>query len=163
MRSNLLRLTAIFFCCLCFSATSYAEDQRWYFVRHFEKMSGPDPELTKQGTQRAQKLADYFAQIPLTAVYSTNYHRTKQTAQAVASELGLPVTQYDPRQLATFAETLKLSTEVLVVGHSNTTPGLIDLMGGQSVLIEESDYGQLFIVRKVDGKISTEIVSIPHH
>jgi len=117
--------------------------------------------LTAQGMGRAQKLADYFAGIPLSAIYSSDYNRTMQTAQAVANELSLKVKIYNPTQLTEFAQQLKLVSNVLVVGHSNTTPELITLMGAKARPIAESDYGQLFVVRKKNGKIKTEVENIP--
>ncbi|MFT4994298.1 MAG: broad specificity phosphatase PhoE, partial [Paraglaciecola sp.] len=149
------------FCCLCFSANTLADDQTWYFVRHFEKMSGANPGLTEQGLQRAQNLAHYFAHIPLTVVYSSDYHRTRQTAQAVAAELSLKVEIYQPAQLAELAQELKLTSNVLVVGHSNTTVELVTLMGGKATSIGESDYGQLFIVHSKNAEIETDIQTIP--
>jgi len=126
-------------------------------------MSGANPGLTEQGLQRAQKLATYFARIPLSAVYSTDYRRTKQTAQVLAIEQNLGLKLYHPAQLAELAQDLKLSSNVLVVGHSNTTPELVTLMGGEATSIAESDYGQLFIVRSTNGKIETDITIIPHN
>jgi broad specificity phosphatase PhoE len=124
-------------------------------------MSGENPGLTEQGMQRAQKLADYFANIPLSAVYSSDYNRTMQTAQAVANELSLKVKIYNPAQLSELAQQLKLTPTVLVVGHSNTTPELISLMGALAGPIAESDYGQFFVVSMTNGNIETEVENIP--
>ena len=55
----------------------------YYFIRHAEKdrtdLKNKDPELTEIGIQRAKKWADYFDNIDLDLIYSTNYKRTRQT------------------------------------------------------------------------------------
>jgi 2,3-bisphosphoglycerate-dependent phosphoglycerate mutase len=79
-------------------------------------------------------------------VYSNDYSRTLETATPLADLKNLEIQSYDPRNLAGFAIKLKTQDHVLVEGHSNTTPELLDLMGGASVSIEESEYGVLYIV-----------------
>jgi hypothetical protein len=61
----------------------------------------------------------------------------------------LSVTFYNPRELAGFALQLQaMSTKgkgnILVVGHSNTTPQLLTLLGGPDKPLSENDYGDLF-------------------
>ncbi|WP_051275445.1 phosphoglycerate mutase family protein [Aestuariibacter salexigens] len=119
-----------------------------YLTRHYEKQ--PDkinPALTIQGQQRAAVLAEFFSDKSLNAVYSTPYKRTQDTAQPVADAKGLNVTSYDPRRLDEFASMLLNAGEnVLVVGHSNTTPELIKKLNGAPSKIEETQYGDLFIL-----------------
>jgi broad specificity phosphatase PhoE len=160
MNVNFIKIATLLLCYLCFSLIGRAKEQTWYFVRHFEKMSGKNPGLSKQGMQRALKLAHYFTHTPLTRVFSSDYQRTKETSQAVAQAQGLKVKLYHPAQLADLAQQLKLISNVLVVGHSNTTPELITLMGGKATPIAESDYGQLFMVRSTHGKIETQVMDI---
>lgn len=138
-------------CFLGISTLSFAEQQTWYFVRHFEKQLGDDPSLTETGKARAQALADFFADKPLNLVYSTNYNRTLETATPVAELKSLVIQSYDPRNLAEFATQLKAQNDVLVVGHSNTTPELLGLMGGAIVTIEESEYGTLYVLQSDDS------------
>ncbi|MFT4938014.1 MAG: broad specificity phosphatase PhoE [Paraglaciecola sp.] len=145
-------IVLLLFCAFSLNAIC-AEDKTWYFVRHFEKQQGDNPELTEVGKKRAHQLAAFFADIPLSQIYSTDYKRTQQTAASVADKLGLTVHLYDPRQLAEFAQKLRLSTNVLIVGHSNTTPELITIMGGTAPVISESDYGQLFVLSVSEGDI----------
>jgi broad specificity phosphatase PhoE len=150
---------------LLFSAFSLngfcGEDNSWYFVRHFEKQTGDNPELTEVGKKRASQLAAFFVDIPLDQVYSTDYKRTQQTAAPVADKLGLTVHSYDPRKLTEFAKKVRTNTNVLVVGHSNTTPELITLMGGSTPVISESAYGQLFLLSVSNGIIKEKVFIIP--
>jgi phosphohistidine phosphatase SixA len=60
----------------------------------------------------------------------------------------LKVQKYDPRQLDEFAQQLsQLSEDALVVGHSNTTPYLVNTLTGQNITLSEDDYGDIFWVR----------------
>ncbi|MGS2721045.1 SixA phosphatase family protein [Paraglaciecola aestuariivivens] len=145
----------------CISLNSWAEPQTWYFVRHFEKQAGQDPSLTAKGKARALGLIDYFKGRQLAQVFSTDYQRTKQTATGVAESKQLELSLYNPRDLKAFAHQLSQLNQVLVVGHSNTTPQLMALMGAAQVQILESDYGDLYIVQKDVDSIRTTKVQIP--
>ena len=118
-----------------------------YLVRHAEKQhSGNDPALTSCGQARAQALADYFATVPLVAVFSTPYQRTSQTAAAVADSKTLSVTLYDPAQPELLKQQLLAYTQpVLIVGHSNTVPQLVSLLSGIEVAaLTEQQYSMLY-------------------
>lgn len=161
---KLSKIALVALLCGCMlSQPSFAATQTWYFVRHFEKQQGDDPHLTEQGQNRAVSLAKYFTNQELTQVYSTAYNRTKQTAKPVAAALDIKVKSYNPRELTLFAAELKKQDKVLVVGHSNTTPQLLELMGGDKVSIAESEYGTLYILQKQDGDLKTSQVSIIAH
>ncbi|MFT7407968.1 MAG: 2,3-bisphosphoglycerate-dependent phosphoglycerate mutase, partial [Flavobacteriaceae bacterium] len=51
-----------------------------YFIRHAEKdrsnLSEKNPRLNTEGIKRSKKWVHFFKDIPLTAVYSTQYLRT---------------------------------------------------------------------------------------
>lgn len=71
-----------------------------YLVRHSEKQSDSnDPELTPCGEERSESLSAFFEDVPLEAVYSTNYRRTQGTALPTAQAKGLGVQEYNPRAL----------------------------------------------------------------
>lgn len=152
----------LFGACLLFATTfGFAEQQTWYFVRHFEKQTGDNPSLTVMGHSRAEQLAIYFSDKPLTAIYSTDYNRTIQTATPVADSKSLKILPYNPAQLSEFAERLKPLNSVLVVGHSNTTPELLSLMGGEVIHMEESDYGVVYQLLNLNGEFTTQNDLIP--
>lgn len=148
-------------CLLVFSTLGFAEQQTWYLVRHFEKQLAADPSLTETGKARAQALAAFFADKPLLQIYSTDYQRTMQTAAPVAALKALPIQPYNPNDLAGFAKKVANLNHVLVVGHSNTTPELLLLMGGDKVTMTELDYGTVYILLKEDGVYQTQAHSIP--
>lgn len=135
-----------------------------YLVRHAEKqLSTDDPKLTAAGIERAAALAKRLHEVPLSAVYSTDYHRTRETAEPVAQDHKLPIQIYDPRSLEIFADRLKSDhsgQSILVVGHSNTTPTLSNILLGEEKYsnLEESVYDQLFsIAIEPDGSVTSSI------
>ncbi|WP_158772025.1 histidine phosphatase family protein [Paraglaciecola sp. L1A13] len=136
-------------------------EQRWYLVRHFEKQTGDDPNLTFKGQQRAAALANYFRYIPLSGVFSTDYKRTTQTVADIAKQQNMPVTLYDPSHPKTFIQLISTQRDVLVAGHSNTIPDLVRALGGQAEDLTDKDYGRLFIVTRIDGDVTTQSVIVP--
>lgn len=121
-----------------------------FVVRHAEKeSSGTDPELSAVGQHRAEALAGVLKDAKLDQIHSTNYKRTLLTAKPVADSFKLPTQTYDPRKLADFATALKSAGgRHLVVGHSNTTPALVRLLGGDpvSAIDDSTEYDRLYIV-----------------
>lgn len=75
-----------------------------YLIRHGEtpwnvegRYQGQlDPPLNEKGDQQAQATASQLATLGFEAIYSSNLARARQTAQALAEKIGLPV-QLDPR------------------------------------------------------------------
>ena len=128
-----------------------------YAIRHVEKDTTAgvqDPKLTDEGTARAQVLATFMADVDLSAVYSTPYSRTRDTVQPVADSHGLEVnTQWAEGGIALSAHILATHHHetVIAAGHSNTVPALIAGLGGPVITIEESSYGELWVVTVVDG------------
>ena len=142
-------------CFLIFSTLSFADQQTWYFVRHFEKQKSDNPSLTDTGKARAIALSAFFSDKSLSKVYSTDYNRTQETATPVAELKSLQIETYDPRKLAEFATELKTQNDILVVGHSNTTPELLGLMGGPSIKIAETEYGTLYVLKSKGSVLSS--------
>jgi len=127
------------------------------FVRHAERALEPanDPGLNAAGQRRVRELtrqlvdADVVAGID--AIYSTPFRRTLETAQPLATALGLDINQYDPADNeAVLAEILKQHKGkiILVVGHSNTLPTLIADLGASKKVpaIAHSEYDNIYIV-----------------
>ncbi|MCK0109208.1 histidine phosphatase family protein [Flavobacteriaceae bacterium S0825] len=145
---------------LLLTLPTFAQDSKsnektttYYFIRHAEKdrsdKTNKDPNLIQKGLLRAAKWSFVLENIEFDAVYSTNYNRTKQTAQPTAEKKGLEVTIYDPRQL--FSEEFANNTlgkTVLVVGHSNTTPAFVNAVLGAKKYdsIDDNNNANLYIV-----------------
>lgn len=142
-------------------ASSPAPDARHiYLVRHAEKAAGDDPDLTVVGRARADILATELKQAGLTAIYSTDTRRTRQTALPIAKATGLTVLHYDAGNLETFANMLRATPgNILVVGHSNTTPELVKALGGKpgAPIIEATEYDRIYVLTSKGRRFQTEI------
>ena len=120
-------------------------------VRHAEKAAAPvdDPPLTAEGEARAGALVEVLRGAGVAAIYSTRTKRTQSTAAPAATALGIPVTTFDGPAAAYAAEILgkNRGKVVLVVGHSNTVPGIARALGVANVPdIMDPEYSNLFIV-----------------
>ncbi|MEH6679965.1 MAG: histidine phosphatase family protein [Sediminicola sp.] len=138
----------------------------FYFIRHAEKdRSDPnnnDPELNQDGLGRAMRWAEVFDAVPLDRIYSTDYERTTMTAAPTAVKKDITVQYYQPQMDLAQFKADNLDKKVLVVGHSNTTPELVNKMIGENIYPEIPDYdnGQLFIVQIIDDKATHMMLKI---
>ncbi len=132
----------------------------WYLLRHFDKASGANPHLTEKGQARASALAELLEDVPITQIYSTHYNRTQQSAAQLAKAKNMAVIEYDPRQLETFCNTLKARPNVVVVGHSNTTPQLLKCLTGKVRPIAESEYGVVFKVVATGNTVTVSEIQL---
>ena len=162
----------IFAILLCTSFTfsqSHEESaiSTFYFIRHAEKdrtdKKNRNPHLTVAGKSRAERWSDIFRNIKLDAVYSTDYHRTKETALPTAKKNNLELTLYDPGNIdfTTFMSSNK-GKKVLIVGHSNTTPEFVNAMIGKKKYkhIDDGNNGNLYIVTIINGTNSDQVLTI---
>lgn len=143
------------------------ETTTYYFIRHAEKeknaVADRNPHLNEKGKQRALFWKDMLAKTPLDAVYSTSYFRTKETAQPVAQDHNLPILTYNPGELfsAEFQEKTK-GKIILIVGHSNTTPQLANLILQEKkyTQIDENTFGNLYILQHNGNGFSAQLLQI---
>ena len=131
-----------------------------YLVRHVEDFdAGSDPKLTDAGMERAAALARNLAEAGIQRIHSSDYFRTRDTAAAAAAHWNLEVELYDPQDLpALVAELIGSGGSHLVVGHSNTTPAMVGLLGGDPgpAINEATEYDRLYIVTVgTDGTVHT--------
>ena len=137
----------------CNQSGKSEEMTTYYFIRHAEKdMTDPkneDPELTAEGRARVEKWVEVFKEVPLDHVYSSDWKRTRQTAQPIADHHNLPVLMYNTEELndEDFQENTKGKT-VLVVGHRNLNPEFVNYIIEEEKYedIPESESGSLFVV-----------------
>lgn len=139
-----------------------------FLVRHAEKADGPgqDPPLTEAGKQRAEALARLLQNAGVKGIYTSQFQRTQLTAEPLAKRLGLTVTPVplsvkpsNPREVT--EESVRELTKrveshaggaVLIVGHSNSVPDVIRMLGGDTVpKIDESSFDNLFVVTVYAG------------
>jgi len=121
-------------------------------VRHAEKsQQGADPALTQVGEARALRLAAMLRDAGVTAVFASDTLRARATAAPLAARLGLPVEEYAGRDVeglvAAVADRHRGET-VLVVGHSNTVPQILDRLtrGRYVVTLRADEYDAFYLV-----------------
>ncbi|MES2019063.1 MAG: phosphoglycerate mutase family protein [Pseudomonadota bacterium] len=134
-----------------------------YVTRHGEKGSeSKDPNLTAQGQARARGLAMLLRKVGIKQIFSTTTNRTVQTAQPLASQLGIDVQTYDAAKPAIVIDKIKaLGGATLLVGHSNTVPDLVRLLGGApGAPIADDEFDRLYqVIIGADGSVSTVLMT----
>ncbi|MFK5891217.1 MAG: phosphoglycerate mutase family protein [Flavobacteriaceae bacterium] len=133
----------------------------YFLIRHAEKdRSNPtdkNPHLKNIGRERALKWSQVLKNVKLDAVYSTDYNRTKETANPTAASHHLKVVYYNPSKVDynAFKKETKGKT-VLIVGHSNTTPQFVNGLIGKDKYkqIADTNNANLYIVTIIGSEIS---------
>ena len=136
------------------AASKVDTSMTFVIVRHAEKVpdGSKDPPLTEAGLARAQGLAKRLSSVPVIAVYTPPFQRTRQTGTPTAQEHGLPLIEYDAKLPAgDFAAQLRArhaGQTVLIVGHSNTVPDIAAALCSCEVApMSEAEYDRLMTVR----------------
>lgn len=132
-----------------------------YLVRHSEKdlasRNQSDPQLTQCGEQRSKALSNFFKEVNIDNIYSTNYNRTMNTARPTAASKALDIIEYNPQDLKTFSKLLiEKNKDALVVGHSNTTGVLAGLLTGEVIGAFDLDiYNRIYqvVINKKKGRL----------
>lgn len=136
-----------------------------FVVRHAEKASdAPDTPLSDVGRARAECLARTLKDANITAVLTTQYVRTKQTAEPTARQSHAHQESFDAKasaQIITAAKEAAKNGNVLIVGHSNTVPQLMTSFGTPAVTIPDTSYDQLFIFPAASPKQLTVVHYCP--
>ena len=129
-----------------------------YLVRHAEKSTEPagDVYLTQQGRNRANTLKKLLMHKNITYIFSTKTNRTRETAQPLSEEIGIPIKIYGNDTLGKFVNRcINLRQNILVVGHSNTIVTMLDSFHVTHTVREfpETKYNSLFVVKLKKGKV----------
>ena len=134
---------------LLFTLSAVAASPIIFVVRHAEKSAdGNDPDLSAAGQERAEALARIVKDAEITAIFTTEFKRTQETAAPIAKELHVSPTVIPADQIFALVEKLRgLKGNGLVVGHGNTIPDLVKALGiATPVNVPENDYSELFFI-----------------
>jgi broad specificity phosphatase PhoE len=116
-------------------------------IRHAEIANDS---LSIEGQERADKLVHVVGEVGITAIYATQFNRTQQTVQPLATHLGLPVTQYTATDVEVLVDQVlsdHAGEVVFIAGHSNTIHLIVDEFCGDPITpIDEGDFDNMFIV-----------------
>ena len=139
-------------------------------IRHAERNDGapgctpatiysrPNPPLALDTTgesPRAQALAHVAGDAGLAPIYAGEFCRTQLTVQPLATQMGLAVTVVNQFAADGSVNVDEVVTQlkshkgkvVLVAGHTNTVPVIIDKLGGGTITaIPEEDFDNMYVV-----------------
>ena len=122
-------------------------------IRHGERSAltptPPDPPLTAAGKARALTLRHVLGAAGIKDIYRSHFLRAQQTAQPLATQLALtPLVLDDAASIKADILAHHAGHTVLMIGHSNTVPELIQQLGaGTLPVIDESVFDNLFVVK----------------
>jgi phosphohistidine phosphatase SixA len=121
----------------------------YYVMRHLNTPQGVnDPDLTAQGQANAARLASWFENDRPVAIYVSSTKRAQQTAAPLARALGITPKIYDPANTPALIQMVRAEPgTVLVVGHSNTVPDIVQQLGGvRPAPITHDQFGDIWHV-----------------
>jgi broad specificity phosphatase PhoE len=139
-----------------------------FIVRHAERETGEgDDGLSVAGKERAARLAVLLRDARITHILTSNLRRTAETAAPLGRATGLTSVAIaipaaaaggvDPaklqvQQTAQAVKDLPAAARVLIVGHSNTVPMLLEAIGvADRITIPATEFDNLFIVMPRPG------------
>ena len=136
----------------CASVQQASAPPNIYIMRHLNTPAGAkDPDLTSEGHSAALQLVKWFKRDRPAVIYVSSTKRAQQTAAPLAQSLKITPKIYNPADTpALIAAVTGETRTVLIIGHSNTVPDIIQRLGGQrpGPLVHE-DFGDIW---KIDGR-----------
>jgi broad specificity phosphatase PhoE len=122
-----------------------------FVTRHAEKQDmSQDSPLSAAGQQRANELARVLGQCGVQIIHQTEFRRTRETAAPLAAALGLTPVESPAADVAGLVAAIRGAERgkmIVVVGHSNTVPDIINQLTGITVsAIPEAEFDNLYQV-----------------
>jgi len=159
IKANLVMLLLSFIACYLYlngsivlSEVDKSQITTVILVRHAEKAKSNDnnPNLSEIGQQRAKLLAQILKSVSINAIYATEFARTQETAKPLSEIISIPIKIIEANSTDKLLDELQnkhKGENILVVGHSNTLPFIIEKLGKTKIQeINESEYDNLFIL-----------------
>ena len=161
----LRRIVPFFLACVLLPVLS-AAPSLVILVRHAEKEAEPakDPQLTAAGRERAAELANVVAVLstnaPIRAIFATEFFRTRETVKPLSQASGVAILESKDdvvaKVLAVHGGT------VVIAGHSNTIPDLIQKLGGPAgVTIGDPEFNHLYMI-SMPGTAKAKFASLTY-
>lgn len=145
---------------LAFVLAFSLQAQTVFVARHAERTGEPDPPLNAEGQRRAQALARALADAKVTAFYTSEMLRTRQTAEPAAKQAGKTVVALNGDDIDGIVRRVRADARpdhaVLVVGHRNTVPLIVKALGGGDIFpLGSLEHDRLIVLTLLpDGKSS---------
>ncbi len=115
-------------------------------MRHAEKVDNSrDAALSAAGEARARGLVEKLQDAGITAIFTSEYQRTRNTAAPLAAKLKIETQVHKADDTRGLVELLRKQQRALVVGHSNTLPEIARAYG-LSLEVSDDDFGSIFLL-----------------
>lgn len=117
-------------------------------VRHAERADdSTDSDLSEEGERRAETLARMLRLSGVSAVFSTDTTRARETVNNYADMHGIAITPYRTvEEIASRIKSDHVGQSALVAGHSNTVSPIAEALGVNPVPDTGEEYDNLFVV-----------------
>jgi phosphohistidine phosphatase SixA len=149
-----------------------AQKTIYYLVRHAEKdtsvagatMMQANPPLSEKGIQRSTRLASLLEKENIDYIFSTKYLRTQSTAQPLATLIGKEIQFYEITKGTAFSDSIQqmpfLGKTLLIIGHSNTIPPLVNALikTNKYQNLSDNEYGFIYKVTIESGQIKDTVI-----
>jgi phosphohistidine phosphatase SixA len=149
-----------------------AQKTIYYLVRHAEKdtsvagatMMQANPPLSEKGIQRSTRLASLLEKENIDYIFSTKYLRTQSTAQPLATLIGKEIQFYEITKGTAFSDSIQqmpfLGKTLLIIGHSNTIPPLVNALikSNKYQNLSDNEYGFIYKVIMESGQIKDTVL-----
>ena len=164
MRFSFILLLIIICSSTLAQTANFSDNVKLWLVRHAEKEGGNDPLLTAEGNRRAGDLFRILKDKKIQRIYSTGYRRTQHTGDSLRLQSGVEVVQYAADTtgedlLRKLIEHNDLGSSILIIGHSNTIPKIIQRLGIPNYprdYIPDNEFDNLFLLQYKEGKAFLE-------
>ncbi len=111
-------------------------------LRHAEalKDGAQNPSLSENGKAQVEELIKTVENTGVAAVFTTQFNRTRETGQRVADHFKIPLIPVEingqniaayPKMLAERIRAEYAGKTVMVIGHSNTVPPIVEAFSGK--------------------------------
>jgi phosphohistidine phosphatase SixA len=142
----------------CNQSVEVKESRFIFLVRHAEKVDeSKDAALSIEGIERSNRLKELLAESDIDHIFSTDFQRTRNTVKPLAEAMQLEIEPYSIDTLWEFSQHILISGfgNVLVSGHSNSTPNLANLFIGTEKFkeLKHEDYGKLIVISVLGNKV----------
>lgn len=139
------------FAILIVSVSVVRAQQAVYIVRHAERVDGShDSPISSKGETRAEQLAYMLSAADLETIYVTEFRRTQQTAAPLAQRLNLEPVIVPSPDTETLVRKIRSHGDdeaILVVGHGNTIPAILETLGyDNEIRLGGDEYDNLFVL-----------------
>ena len=129
-------------------------------VRHADKIDDShDAVLSPTGEAQAKRLAHVLKDLGISAIYTTQFKRTIQTATPLAELLKVKLLAYEQTDVDGVVKEIQRKHPkevVMVVGHRSTVPRVLKQFGAsEPVALGSSEYDSLFVLTLPLGQSPT--------